>query len=90
MNLPYKSITIFFLPYPKVPPIDQKRMVTFINQFTISTVKFLNEFMTNVESRFVELESKLRDVETSLLIVEAKVCISDCYVIMSFIVALVY
>lgn len=77
IHYPYKLCLYF--PLIKVPPIDQKRMVAFINHFTITTVTFLNNFMTNVESRFVELESKLRGVESSLLIVEAKVCIAYEY-----------
>lgn len=68
----------------KVPPIDQKRMVTFINHFTINTVNFLNDFMTTVESRFVELESKMRTIESSLMIVEAKVSARDGYILLPF------
>lgn len=57
----------------EVPPIDQKRMVAFINEFIISTVSFLNEFMTNIETKFVEFELKMQKIEASLMIVEAKV-----------------
>lgn len=57
----------------EVPPIDQKRMVAFINHFIVNTVTFLNEFMRNVESKFIEFESKLQTIEASLQIVEAKV-----------------
>lgn len=57
----------------EVPPIDQKRMVAFINEFIITTVSFLNEFMTNIETKFVEFELKLQKIEASLMIVEAKV-----------------
>ncbi|XP_031619327.1 WASH complex subunit 3 [Contarinia nasturtii] len=56
----------------QVPPIEQKRLVAFINEFIISTVTFLNEFMTNVESKFVDFELKMQKIEASLLIVEAK------------------
>ncbi|XP_055295882.1 WASH complex subunit 3 [Sitodiplosis mosellana] len=56
----------------QVPPIDQKRMVAFINEFIISTVSFLNEFMTNIETKFVEFELKMQKIEASLMIVEAK------------------
>lgn len=60
----------------EVPPIEQKRMVAFINEFIISTVTFLNEFMKNVETKFVEFELKMQKIEASLLIVEAKVLYS--------------
>lgn len=56
-----------------MPPIEQKRMVAFINHFIVNTVSFLNEFLANVESKFVEFESKLQNIEASLQIVEAKV-----------------
>lgn len=48
-------------------------MVAFINEFIISTVSFLNEFMTKCETKFVEFEQKMQRIEASLLIVEAKV-----------------
>lgn len=57
----------------EVPPIDQKRMVAFINEFITSTVNFLNEFMKNTEEKFVEFELKMQKIEASLMIVEAKV-----------------
>lgn len=59
-----------------MPPIEQKRMVAFINNFIVNTVTFLNEFMANVESKFIEFESKLQTIELSLQIVEAKVFIN--------------
>lgn len=63
-----------FISFSKVPPIEQKRMAAFINHFVVTTTEFLNEFIANVESKFIELETKLRFVESSLLIVESKVC----------------
>lgn len=48
-------------------------MVAFINEFIISTVSFLNEFMTKCETKFIEFEQKMQRIEASLLIVEAKV-----------------
>lgn len=67
-----RSIVRFILIF-EIAPIEQKRLVAFINEFIISTVNFLNEFMTNVESKFVEFELKMQKIEASLLIVEAKV-----------------
>lgn len=62
----------------EVPPIEQKRMAAFINEFITSTVTFLNDFMTKCENKFVEFEQKMQRIESSLLIVEAKVfkCLS--------------
>lgn len=57
----------------KVPPIEQKRIAAFINDFIMSTVSFLNDFITTCEIKFVEFEQKMQRIESSLLIVEAKV-----------------
>lgn len=62
-----------FLYKLKVPPIDQKRIVAFINHFVINTVEFLNKFAVNCETKFIDFESKLHKVEASLAILEAKV-----------------
>lgn len=63
----------------EVPPIEQKRMVAFINEFIVATVSFLNDFMTKCEMRFVEFEQKMQRIESSLLIVEAKVYAPECH-----------
>lgn len=73
MLFPFESLYLCFIFGFEVPPIEQKRLVAFINEFIISTVTFLNEFMTNVESKFVDFELKMQKIEASLLIVEAKV-----------------
>lgn len=57
----------------KVPPIDQKRIVAFINHFVIKTAEFLNKFAVNCETKLIAFESKLHKVEASLAILEAKV-----------------
>lgn len=69
----YPYVCLFYFFGFEVPPIDQKRMVAFINEFIVSTVSFLNQFMTNCETKFVEFELKMQKIEASLLIVEAKV-----------------
>lgn len=58
----------------EVPPIEQKRMVAFINDFIVSTVSFLNQFMAQCDTKFLEFEQKMQKIEASLVIVEAKVC----------------
>lgn len=57
----------------KVPSIEQKRMLAFINHFILNTVDFLNKFIANCETKFIEFDTKLQKVESSLLIVESKV-----------------
>jgi WASH complex subunit CCDC53 len=56
----------------QVPSIHQKRIVAFVNHFTIQTSVFLNQFITECEHRFIDFETKLKRVEAALAIVEAK------------------
>lgn len=57
--------------YTKVPPINQKRMVSFINHFIVHTVTFLNKFALSCEERLLEFEYKLQRIEASLEILES-------------------
>lgn len=59
--------------HKKVPSIDQKRMLAFINHFILNTVDFLNKFIANCETKFIEFDTKLQKIESSLVIVESKV-----------------
>lgn len=54
-------------------------MQTFLNEFLITTTNFLNGFVSDVDERFYEFESKLSKIEGSLLIIEAKVRESICW-----------
>lgn len=56
----------------KVPPLQQKRIVEFVNNFVISTVSFLDKFSNNCEISLQRLDVKLRRVEAELSILEAK------------------
>ncbi|CAO1423956.1 unnamed protein product [Diamesa serratosioi] len=47
-------------------------MQTFLNEFLITTTNFLNGFVSDVDQRFYEFDSKLSKIEGSLLIIEAK------------------
>lgn len=58
--------------HSQVPPIDQKRIVAFVNHFVVSSVTFLNKFAVNCETKFIDFESKLHKVEASLSILESK------------------
>lgn len=55
-----------------MPPINQKRLVAFLNTFVVSTVNFLNKFVVNCETKFIDFETKLQKLEASLVILEAK------------------
>ncbi|GAB1867853.1 Coiled-coil domain-containing protein 53 [Camponotus japonicus] len=58
--------------YTKVPPINQKRTVSFINHFITHTVTFLNKFALCCEERLFEFENKLQKLEASLEILESR------------------
>ncbi|XP_037959653.1 WASH complex subunit 3 [Teleopsis dalmanni] len=56
----------------QVPPLQKKRILAFVNHFLISSCSFLNEFSTNCETKFIELERKLQRIEAALIILEEK------------------
>ncbi|ALC38656.1 CG7429 [Drosophila busckii] len=56
----------------QIPPLNQKRILAFVNHFLISTCTFLNEFALNCETKFVHLERQLQRTEAALMILEAK------------------
>ncbi|XP_018314498.1 WASH complex subunit CCDC53 isoform X1 [Mycetomoellerius zeteki] len=58
--------------YAKVPPINQKRTVSFINHFITHTVTFLNKFALSCEERLFDFENKLQKLEASLEILESR------------------
>ncbi|KAK2580704.1 hypothetical protein KPH14_011334 [Odynerus spinipes] len=58
--------------YTKVPPINQKRTISFINHFIVNTVTFLNKFALSCEEKLFEFENKLQRVEASLAILESR------------------
>ncbi|KAL0119671.1 hypothetical protein PUN28_007839 [Cardiocondyla obscurior] len=58
--------------YAKVPPINQKRTVSFINHFITHTVTFLNKFALSCEERLFDFENKLQRLEASLEILESR------------------
>ncbi|XP_076239640.1 coiled-coil domain containing 53 isoform X2 [Calliopsis andreniformis] len=57
--------------YTKVPAINQKRTISFINHFIVHTVTFLNKFALSCEERLFEFENKLQRIEASLEILES-------------------
>ncbi|XP_051976335.1 WASH complex subunit 3-like [Xyrauchen texanus] len=56
----------------KVPAIQQRRIVAFLNQFIVHTVRFLNRFSTVCEEKLASLSLRIQQIETTLSILEAK------------------
>ncbi|KAG8439444.1 hypothetical protein GDO86_005596 [Hymenochirus boettgeri] len=56
----------------KVPAIQQKRTVAFLNQFVVHSVQFLNRFSTVCEEKLSALSLRIQQIETTLNILEAK------------------
>ncbi|XP_063111533.1 WASH complex subunit 3 isoform X4 [Cavia porcellus] len=56
----------------KVPAIQQKRTVAFLNQFVVHTVQFLNHFSTVCEEKLANLSLRIQQIETTLNILDAK------------------
>ncbi|XP_006277326.1 WASH complex subunit 3 isoform X2 [Alligator mississippiensis] len=56
----------------KVPAIQQKRTVAFLNQFVVHTVQFLNRFSTVCEEKLSALSLRIQHIETTLNILDAK------------------
>ncbi|XP_059101554.1 WASH complex subunit 3 isoform X1 [Peromyscus eremicus] len=56
----------------KVPAIQQKRTVAFLNQFVVHTVQFLNRFSTVCEEKLADLSLRIQQIETTLNILDAK------------------
>ncbi|XP_069620375.1 WASH complex subunit 3 [Ranitomeya imitator] len=56
----------------KVPAIQQKRTVAFLNQFVLHTVQFLNRFSTVCEEKLSALSLRIQQIETTLNILDAK------------------
>ncbi|KAM4747452.1 WASH complex subunit 3 [Rhinophrynus dorsalis] len=56
----------------KVPAIQQKRTVAFLNQFVVHSVQFLNRFATVCEEKLSALSLRIQQIETTLNILDAK------------------
>ncbi|XP_028811051.1 WASH complex subunit 3 [Denticeps clupeoides] len=56
----------------KVPAIQQRRIVAFLNQFVVHTVRFLNRFSTVCEEKLASISLRIQQIETTLSILEAK------------------
>ncbi|XP_017860361.1 PREDICTED: WASH complex subunit CCDC53 homolog isoform X2 [Drosophila arizonae] len=56
----------------QIPPLNQKRILAFVNHFLLSTCNFLNEFALNCETKFVRMERQLQRTEAALIILETK------------------
>ncbi|KAG8515231.1 WASH complex subunit 3 [Galemys pyrenaicus] len=56
----------------RIPAIQQKRTVAFLNQFVVHTVHFLNRFSTACEEKLAELFLRIQQIETTPNILDAK------------------
>ena len=56
----------------QVEPLDQKRLVAFINQFLTTTVSFLNHFSRACEEKLENIHYKICKIEDQLSILESK------------------
>ncbi|KAG5267801.1 hypothetical protein AALO_G00225900 [Alosa alosa] len=56
----------------KVPAIQQRRIVAYLNQFVVHTVRFLNRFSTVCEEKLATISLRIQQIETTLSILEAK------------------
>ncbi|KAM9495778.1 WASH complex subunit 3 [Clarias gariepinus] len=56
----------------KVPAIQQRRIVAFLNQFIVHTVRFLNRFSTVCEEKLATISLRIQQIETTLSILETK------------------
>lgn len=68
-----KSLLDYNVDKTQVPPIDQKRIVAFINHFVGQSVAALNQLATGFEAKFIVFDRKLIKMESSLAILESKV-----------------
>uniref|UniRef100_A0AAZ3S399 WASH complex subunit 3 n=1 Tax=Oncorhynchus tshawytscha TaxID=74940 RepID=A0AAZ3S399_ONCTS len=57
---------------PEVPAIQQRRVVAYLNQFIVHTVRFLNRFSTVCEEKLACISLRIQQIETTLSILEAK------------------
>ncbi|KAI4463639.1 hypothetical protein MML48_4g00016964 [Holotrichia oblita] len=58
--------------YETILPIQQKRTITFINNFLTNTLSFFNTFSQSCESRLIEFNYKIQKLEAALLILESQ------------------
>ncbi|KAH7986570.1 hypothetical protein HPB49_025902 [Dermacentor silvarum] len=58
--------------YAKVPPIQQKRTLAFLNYFLTRTTSFLNHFATVCDEKLEDLLVRIQRLEASMCILEAK------------------
>ncbi|CAG02434.1 unnamed protein product, partial [Tetraodon nigroviridis] len=56
----------------KVPAIQQRRIVAYLNQFVVHTVRFLNRFSIVCEEKLASISLRIQQIETTLSILEAK------------------
>lgn len=56
----------------EAPPINQKRLVTFVNHFLINIVDFLNKFSKHCTYKLLTFDQKINKIEAELCLLESK------------------
>ncbi|XP_058789810.1 WASH complex subunit 3 [Phymastichus coffea] len=69
LNIPIIEPTV---DYTKIPSVNQKRTIAFINHFIAHTITFLNKFSLSCEEKLFDFEDKIQRVEASLELLEAR------------------
>lgn len=59
----------------QMKPLETKQIVAFVNYFMVRNVQMLQDFVSNVERRIVDMEKRLSRVEVELKLLELKVII---------------
>ncbi|VDN06925.1 unnamed protein product [Thelazia callipaeda] len=57
----------------KVEPLNKKHIVAFVNHFLMRNVELLNSFVSNAETRIIELEKRMSRVEVDLKLLEVRI-----------------
>lgn len=58
--------------FSRSPPIPIKKTLVIVNDFIISTTKFLNHFSTLAEEKLLKVSHDIERIETSLILLESR------------------
>lgn len=68
--------------------MEQRELVTHINNFISTTVMFLNDFLHHSETKMMKSEQRLQKISASLCILESKVITQIIYWIFNLLICL--
>lgn len=66
------SVAVSKIDINKVDPLENRRVVAFLNHFLCTTVTFLNQFAVKCEHKLDQIQQKLFKIESALRILESK------------------